>query len=248
MVIQREYIAENSEKHCNYTSHRKAISKCGRTYRHSWKIWCQSAGATGYAKGDEMLKYASETALDEADLIVVVGGDGSILKASQEARKRRIPLLGINTGHIGFLTELEVDEVEKYIRDIAEGNYEIEERILIKAQIHGKEEQSEVFYCLNDAVLSRGAAARLIYFDVYVDDSFAGQYPADGIVVATPTGSRPTLSLQAGRWWIPKVSCVLLTPVCPHMLSARPVVVGVRRKIKYGQRGRRRSPFQLAAS
>lgn len=209
-----------------------ALSVAGRTAELLEKHGAKVLVPREYAKGDEMLKYASETALDEADLIVVVGGDGSILKASQEARKRRIPLLGINTGHIGFLTELEVDEVEKYIRDIAEGNYEIEERILIKAQIHSKEEQSEVFYCLNDAVLSRGAAARLIYFDVYVDDSFAGQYPADGIVVATPTGST-AYSLSAGGPLVdPEVSCVLLTPVCPHMLSARPVVVGVQHKIK----------------
>ncbi|MDD2431328.1 MAG: NAD(+)/NADH kinase [Firmicutes bacterium] len=183
------------------------------------------------ATAGDMLKYASETALDAADLIIVVGGDGSILKASQDARVKKIPLLGINTGHIGFLTEIEVDEVEKYAKAIAEGNYSIEERLLIRTIVSSKRANCEgPFYCLNDAVLSRGAAARLIYFDVFVDDSFVGQYPADGMLVATPTGST-AYSLSAGGPLVdPDVSCMLLTPVCPHMLSARPIVVGVQHR------------------
>jgi len=178
----------------------------------------------------EMVKYADEDPLKNADLIVVIGGDGAMLKAAQEARLKRIPLLGINTGHLGFLTELEVDEVDDYIEKIAKGSYRIEERLLLEAYVVGK--PNKPFFCLNDAVLSRTAAARLIYFDVYVDDNFVGQYPSDGILVASPTGST-AYSLSAGGPLVdPDVFCMLLTPICPHMLSARPVVVGVQHTVR----------------
>lgn len=179
-----------------------------------------------------MAKYASDTAYDEADLILVIGGDGAMLKASQDARIKKIPLLGINTGHLGFLTELEVDEVEKYAKAIVNKEFEIENRLLLEVTLNKKSTAKAPFYCLNDAVLSRGAAARLIYFDVFVDDNFVGQYPADGILVATPTGST-AYSLSAGGPLVdPDVECMLLTPICPHMLSARPVVVGVQHTVR----------------
>lgn len=180
------------------------------------------------AKDAVLQKYADKDALDRADLIVVIGGDGAMLKASHEARKRQIPMLGINTGHLGFLTELEVDEVATYAEAIAKGQYQVDERLILEAEVSGM----KPFFCLNDAVLSRSAAARLIYFDVFVDDNFVGQYPADGLLVATPTGST-AYSLSAGGPIVdPDVSCLLLTPICPHMLSARPVVVGVQHTVK----------------
>ncbi len=177
-------------------------------------------------------KYADKDAFELADLLLVIGGDGAMLKASHEARVRQVPLLGINTGHLGFLTELEIDEIEQFAKCIVEGSYKIEERLLLEAKVAGK----EPFICLNDAVLSRGAAARLIYFDVFVDENLVGQYPADGLLVATPTGST-AYSLSAGGPIVdPDVSCLLLTPICPHMLSARPVVVGVHHKVRISVR------------
>ena len=178
----------------------------------------------------KLVKYTADDPLKTADLIIVIGGDGAMLKAAQEARLKKIPLLGINTGHLGFLTELEVDEVDDFIEEIVKGTYPIEERLLLEVYVEGKKDKP--LFCLNDAVLSRTAAARLIYFDVFVDEKYVGQYPAEGILVASPTGST-AYSLSAGGPLVdPDVSCMLLTPICPHMLSARPVVVGLQHTVR----------------
>lgn len=162
-------------------------------------------------------------ALDECafDAMVSLGGDGTFLRAAQYAIRRQIPLLGINLGRVGFLTEADYDETAQSARRLAAGEFQLENRMLLSVQVNAE----APFLAVNDAVVTRGGYSRLITIDAHVSRDRIGRYIADGIIVATPTGSTG-YSLSAGGPIIsPGVPCMVLTPVCAHTLQHRPVVV-----------------------
>lgn len=157
-----------------------------------------------------------------ADVLIVVGGDGTILHAVAHAAERSIPILGIHAGTKGFLAEVEGEDVTGAVRALAEGAYQLEQRMLLRMEA---EEVGETAYALNDVVISRGSYARLIRVDVSVDGTPAGRYEGDGMIVSSPTGSTG-YSLSAGGPIIePSLHCILMAPICPHSLQARPIVV-----------------------
>ncbi len=160
---------------------------------------------------------------DNADMIVVIGGDGSVLDAARRAAERETPILGINKGRLGYMTELEINELD-LIEKIMRGEYKTEERSMLKVQaISG----TKVFHenrALNDAVISNGAVARMVDLEVYEDGNLIDAYRADGMIVSTPTGST-AYSLSAGGPVIdPRVKGVCITPVCAHSLVSRAMV------------------------
>ena len=153
------------------------------------------------------------------EAILSVGGDGTLLRANCVSMQLGLPLLGVNMGRVGFLTELEMDQLEAAFQKLAADDYVIQERMMLKV-MHG----SHVSYALNDVVVSRGGYARLIGLNACVDGDLVGRFMADGLIVSTPTGSTG-YSLSAGGPIIcPEVECMLLTPVCAHSLQHRPVV------------------------
>ena len=159
--------------------------------------------------------------LDGCDAILSVGGDGTLLRATRLALENHlsIPVLGVNLGRVGFLTEVEMDQLELACQKLARDEYTIEKRMMLEADIQGR-----TFLALNDVVLSRGGYSRLIGIDTWVDQDPIGRFMADGMIIATPTGSTG-YSLSAGGPIIcPEVECVLLTPICAHSLQHRPVV------------------------
>lgn len=157
---------------------------------------------------------------DRADVILSLGGDGTLLRGVQYAFKWEAPLLGINMGRVGFLTEAESRDIETALEAVITGAYAIEERPVLHVSAADKH-----WHALNDVVLSRGGRARLTTINAWVDGELSGRYVADGVVVATPTGSTG-YSLSAGGPIVsPRVDCMVITPICAHTLQHRPTVV-----------------------
>ena len=157
---------------------------------------------------------------DGCDAVVAVGGDGTLLRANAVAIAHHLPVLGVNIGRVGFLTEIELEQLDETCKKLAKDDFSIESRMMLAASIDGGEPK----LALNDVVISRGGYARLIGIDTWVDDDPIGRFLADGLIVSTATGSTG-YSLSAGGPIIcPEVECMLLTPVCAHSLQHRPVV------------------------
>ncbi len=160
------------------------------------------------------------SAADKSDVIISLGGDGTLLRGIQYAYRWEAPLLGINLGRVGFLTEAEPGNIEATLDAVIDGSYDVEDRPVLHVEAAGQR-----WHALNDVVLSRGGRARLTTINAFVDDELCGRYVADGVVVATPTGSTG-YSLSAGGPIIsPKVDCMVITPICAHTLQHRPTVV-----------------------
>ncbi|MBR5344325.1 MAG: NAD(+)/NADH kinase [Clostridia bacterium] len=157
---------------------------------------------------------------DHPDVLVALGGDGTMLRCAEKAAALDVPMIGINLGNVGFLAEMEADGMTVALERLLRGDYTEEKRALL-AVCHGEDR----FLALNDTVISRGSYPRLIRVQARLDDTWAGDYRADGLIVATPTGSTG-YSLSAGGPIIaPGVDCMLITPICPHSLQHRPQVV-----------------------
>ncbi|MBQ2252355.1 MAG: NAD(+)/NADH kinase [Clostridia bacterium] len=168
----------------------------------------------------EGLEFVASEELYRADLIVVFGGDGTLLSAAHEASKTGIPILGINCGHIGFMTSFSAEELDRFASWHAE-DFRIEERMMLRVLHRGHE-----YHALNEACVVSKNSCTISEFDALVDDNLIGNYRADGLIVATSTGST-AYSLSAGGAAVdPRLDCICITPICPHsLLRARPIIV-----------------------
>ena len=160
----------------------------------------------------------------EAELVIVIGGDGSMLECARRAAPFGVPVLGINMGRVGYMTELELDELDLLDKVFA-GDYKIDSRAMLNVCVMSSKGQTKFSAdALNEAVIANGAAARIVDLELYDGEELVSTYRADGLVIATPTGST-AYSLSAGGPIVdPKLSCICVTPVCPHSLLARPLV------------------------
>ena len=164
---------------------------------------------------------AEENVFPDPDVIVAFGGDGTILRAAHLAIRYDAPVVGINFGHLGFLAETAPEDPAELAEMILNGCGETETRMILEAAVN----DGSPCYAINDVVVSRGGYARLISLHVSVNDEFAGHMQADGLVVATPTGSTGYSVSAGGPVVSPDVDCMTITPVCPHSLQQRPQVV-----------------------
>jgi NAD+ kinase len=160
----------------------------------------------------------------EAELAIVIGGDGSMLDGARRTATSGIPVLGINMGRVGYMTELEMDELE-YIDKVFAGEYTFDERAMLSVCVVSSKGQVKFrAEALNEAVIANGTTARMVDLDLFDGEELINTYRADGLVIATPTGST-AYSLSAGGPIVdPKLSCFCVTPVCPHSLLARPLI------------------------
>ena len=160
----------------------------------------------------------------EAEMVVVLGGDGFMLEAARRAAPTGIPILGINMGRVGYMTELEIDELA-LIDLVFDGAYTVDERAMLAIRVKSREGQCKAStYALNDAVVANGSTARIVDLMLSDNGEQIFTYRADGLVIATPTGST-AYSLSAGGPIVePKLSCICVTPICPHSLLARPLI------------------------
>jgi NAD+ kinase len=162
---------------------------------------------------------------DSSQLLLVLGGDGTLLAAAHLAAPRGIPILPINMGSLGFLTSFTLDELYPALEDGLAGRFSISERVMLHVELERAGKVIESQRVLNEAVINKGALARMIELELAIDADFVCRYRADGLIVASPTGST-AYSLSAGGPIVhPAVESFVITPICPHMLSDRPLVV-----------------------
>lgn len=168
----------------------------------------------------------------ESDFIIVLGGDGTLLGAARQMPWLQTPILGINMGHLGFITEVEVNDIFSSLERILNGQYKIEDRMMLEIVIIKENKAIETIYCLNDAGITRGTLSRMVKLKTFINDSYIDTYFSDGLLISTPTGST-AYSLSAGGPIIsPGVKVILLTPICPHSLSSRSLVVSDEDRIE----------------
>jgi len=159
------------------------------------------------------------------DLVIVLGGDGTLLSAARAIGKREIPLFPVNLGGLGFLTAISIEELYPELERAFRGEHRIAKRKFLNTEVVRNGHVAASFEALNDAVLTKASLARMIDLDAYVDEQFVCAYKADGLIISTPTGST-AYSLSAGGPIIfPSVPAICITPICPHMLTNRPVLV-----------------------
>jgi NAD+ kinase len=161
----------------------------------------------------------------QADLAIVIGGDGTMLTAARELVRHHVPLVGVNQGRVGFMTDIGHDDMRAGVGAILEGKYEIEERSLLDAELVRGDKTVLRTIALNEAVVGKGAQGRLIEFELRIDGEFIYTLRADGMIVATPTGSTAYALSAQGPILHPAVAALTLVPLNPHTLSARPVSI-----------------------
>lgn len=166
------------------------------------------------------------------DLAIVVGGDGSFLGAARAVCNYDIPVLGINRGTLGFLTDISPKNLETELDGIFAGDYLEEQRFMLEAKITRQNKPIGEGEALNDIVLHPGKSARMIRFDMYIDDQFVMNQKSDGLIVATPTGSTAYALSAGGPIMLPKLDAVVLVPMHPHTLSNRPIVIDANATIR----------------
>ncbi len=169
--------------------------------------------------------YMREELAEKAGLVIVLGGDGTLLSAARVVAGRDIPLFAVNLGHLGFLTAIPVEDLYPELERALSGEHRIGIRRMVDCEVRRKGQTVGTYAALNDVVITKTELARMIDLDTHVDNHFVAAYKADGLIIATPTGST-AYSLSAGGPVIfPSVSAFCLTPICPHMLTNRPVIV-----------------------
>jgi len=190
------------------------------------------------SKGD-----TREHLADQSDILLVLGGDGTLLAAARVAAARSIPILPINMGSLGFLTSFTVDELYPALEETLAGRSSMSQRVMLQVELVRAEAVVDLQHVLNDAVVNKSALARMIELELFIDDDFVCRYRADGLVLATPTGST-AYSLSAGGPIVhPAVEAFIITPICPHTLTDRPVVVRDSSRIEVRLAGNSESVF-----
>lgn len=173
---------------------------------------------------------AEEISVD-VDCMLVLGGDGTVLQAARETKKKRIPIVGVNLGTLGYMTEIEPANIEEALDKLIAGEYDQESRMMLNGKVILKDRVEEG-WALNDIVISRRGSLQIIQFNIYVNGQFLNDYNADGMIITTPTGSTG-YNLSAGGPIIePKAKLIMLTPICPHTLNQRSIILSAEDMIE----------------
>mgnify|MGYP005834992713 CR=1 FL=1 len=176
----------------------------------------QSIGIKGYLRS-EIPKLA--------DLVLVLGGDGTMLSVARLVCEKGIPILGINLGGLGFITEVQRTEIYDALERIFSGQYTLEERMMLNAYVVRHGERIAGYTTLNDVVINKGALARIIDLETFVDKRYVSTFRSDGLIVSTPTGSTAYCLSAGGPILFPTINSIVLIPICPHTLTNRPIVL-----------------------
>lgn len=175
--------------------------------------------------------YPLEEVFSQCDLMVVLGGDGTLLAASRLLRGRQVPVLGVNLGSMGFLTEIRTEELYDALTLVLAGQMRIVERVRLQVEVHSKE-QVFPYSVLNDVVVTKSAISRIFDLRITVGGNYMNTTRADGLIVSTPTGSTAYNLAVGGPIVHPATKCLIISPISPHMLTNRPIVVPVNMKVE----------------
>jgi len=160
-----------------------------------------------------------------SDILVCIGGDGTLISLARRSYKHHKPILGINAGALGFLVDINPSEVENFIDKLYAGDYRVDERMMIKGIIQG--ETKRLFYSFNDIVISHPSISKMVKVDAYIDKKWFNTYYGDGLIISTPTGSTAYNLAAGGPMTFPLTEAFILTPICPHSLTQPPLVMPV---------------------
>lgn len=170
----------------------------------------------------EISKYKFE---NDLDLLIVLGGDGTLLGIARDINgKYDVPILGINIGNLGFLSSIEIQDLDEALNKIKNGQYTIQNRILLECKVHNEDEDVNS-KALNDVVIARGTLSRMAKFQVYIDKKLYYTFKGDGLIVSTPTGSTAYSFSAGGPFVYPDIEVIILTPICPHTRGMQPIVL-----------------------
>lgn len=175
--------------------------------------------------GEDIYPLYSFDELHDADLAIVVGGDGTLLNAARKLAPQGVPIVGINMGRLGFLVDVSPDDLLVSVQDILEGNYISEQRLMLHGEVLRQDKLIAEHLAFNDVVVNNQYQARMIEFNTHADDRYINHERADGIVVATPTGSTAYALSSGGPILHPSLEALALVPICPHTLNHRPLVI-----------------------
>lgn len=200
-------------------------------YTAALREWMLNRGLEVYLEEGIAAKIGSQPGIEKAqlwtlvDLIVVFGGDGTLLRTARLVRDRDVPIVGINLGVFGYLTEVNLDEMYSAMEVILAGDFQIEKRIMLDVEIEGGEEPLREGTVLNDIVINRMNLSRIVELETMVDGQYLTTFKADGLIVATPTGSTAYSMAAGGPIVFPEMDSVIVNPICPHTLTNRPVIL-----------------------
>ena len=178
---------------------------------------------------------------EECDFVITFGGDGTMLSTIKDLGKSKTPILGVNMGGLGFLAEIVVEEMNAAIESLVNNDYSITERMMLEGTVHTAD-HVETNYALNDFIVDKGMSARLLYIETKVDNVLLNHYRADGVIVSTPTGSTAYSLSAGGPILVPNTEAIVVTPICPHSLTVRPIVLSDKSVLKLCV-----SPYQAPA-
>ncbi|NOZ12983.1 MAG: NAD(+) kinase [Acidobacteria bacterium] len=171
-------------------------------------------------------RISKEQFCDTVDMVIVLGGDGTLLSLARMMSQREVPIFGVNLGHLGFLTETPVDRIEAALEQLIEGKFTYDKRLMLHGEIIGPGDETIVSETvLNDVVVNKAALARIMDLKLTIDGFFASDYKSDGLIVSTPTGSTAYSLAAGGAIIFPNTDVLAVTPICPHSLTNRPIVL-----------------------
>ena len=202
-----------------------------------WLIpWLKKRGKqvlveNGVVRG-EAKSCGKKTMAAKADLIVSLGGDGTLLNIAPLVERPEVPILGVNLGGLGFITEVAVEELEEVLTQTLEGDYVVEKRMTLAVKVKSERGGRTKFRVLNDAVITKGARSRIIDLETFVGDEYLCTYRADGLIVSTPTGSTAYSLAAGGPILQATAGAIILCPICPHTLTNRPIVISSKATVR----------------
>jgi len=192
----------------------------------------------GFFLGEELAPLVghSEAALpakelwQECDVLISLGGDGTMLASARAVGEHKTPILGINLGGVGFLTEINSNDLQNTLNRLKKGDYFIEKRMVLETEVEGLKKLEQ--YALNDIVIDRGEVARLFLLHLYADDEFICSYSADGLIISTPSGSTAYNLAAGGPIINPRMNALIVSPICPHTLASRTILFSEKETLK----------------
>jgi NAD+ kinase len=161
----------------------------------------------------------------DMEMIIILGGDGTLLSVARQVWNKNIPILGVNLGGLGFLTEITLNELYPVLERVLQDDFEIDERDVLNAEVIRKGERLADFIVLNDAVINKGALARIIDLETTINGEYLSTFRSDGLIISTPTGSTAYNLSAGGPIVYPSLHTIIITPICPHTLTIRPIII-----------------------